>query len=68
MAVGRVPLIDSLNLAAAKVETRKGGYIVVDEFQQTSAPGEVKISFVTYDDCTTITFIFTFYIYSGRNK
>lgn len=36
-ATGRVPLIDNLNLAAAGVATNDKGYIVVDEFQQTTA-------------------------------
>jgi len=35
-ATGRVPMLDNLNLAAAGVKTNEKGYIVVDEFQQTT--------------------------------
>jgi pyruvate/2-oxoglutarate dehydrogenase complex dihydrolipoamide dehydrogenase (E3) component len=39
VAVGRVPNTDSLNLAAAGVETDASGYIKVNERLETSAPG-----------------------------
>jgi len=39
MATGRVPLVEPLNLAAANIKTGNGGYISVDNFQCTSAPG-----------------------------
>ncbi|OAM90336.1 NAD(P)/FAD-dependent oxidoreductase [Termitidicoccus mucosus] len=37
-ALGREPLTDGLNLAAAGVKLRAGGRIAVNRFQQTSAP------------------------------
>lgn len=38
-AVGREPNIQGLNLEAAGVTTKGNGYIIVDEFQNTSANG-----------------------------
>eukprot|EP00053_Salpingoeca_punica_P016241 m.152189 g.152189 ORF g.152189 m.152189 type:complete len:461 (+) comp16915_c0_seq2:1301-2683(+) len=38
MAIGREPLIEGLGLDVAGVKTNEKGYIVVDEFQNTSAP------------------------------
>lgn len=38
-AVGRHPLTEYLNLSAVGVETGKGGYITVDDFQNTSVAG-----------------------------
>lgn len=38
-AVGREPNIDGLNLKAAGVTTKENGYIVVDEYQNTSTAG-----------------------------
>lgn len=38
-AVGREPNIDRLNLKAAGVTTKDNGYIVVDEYQNTSVAG-----------------------------
>jgi glutathione reductase (NADPH) len=38
-AIGRVPATDSINLAAAGIETNKHGYIPVDKFQNTQIPG-----------------------------
>ncbi len=38
-AIGREPANDDINLAAAGVKTNDKGYIVVDKFQNTSAPG-----------------------------
>lgn len=58
-ASGRVPNTDRLNLGAAGVETDKKGYIVINDFLQTSAPhiyalGDVKgapaFTHIAYDD------------------
>ncbi|WP_325891319.1 glutathione-disulfide reductase [Grimontia sp. NTOU-MAR1] len=38
-AIGRHPVTEKINLAAAGVETNDGGYIKVDEYQNTSVPG-----------------------------
>jgi glutathione reductase (NADPH) len=38
-AIGRTPLTKALNLDAAKVKLTARGYIQVDEFQNTTAPG-----------------------------
>ena len=38
-AIGREPLTDSLNLAAAGVATNKGGYIPVNDYQETNVKG-----------------------------
>lgn len=38
-AIGRAPNIKNLNLEAAGVKTNEKGYIVVDEYQNTSTPG-----------------------------
>ncbi|WP_460771015.1 mycothione reductase [Mariniluteicoccus flavus] len=38
-ATGRIPNGDTLNLQAAGVEIGDGGYVVVDEFQRTTADG-----------------------------
>ena len=59
MAVGRTPNTDRLNLAAAGVETDDRGYIRVNEYLETSAPGiyalgDVKggpaFTHISYDD------------------
>jgi glutathione reductase (NADPH) len=39
LAIGRGPKTAKLNLEAASVRTKEGGYISVDEYQNTSAPG-----------------------------
>jgi glutathione reductase (NADPH) len=39
LAIGRRPYTDALKLESAGVKVGKGGYIEVDEFQQTSTPG-----------------------------
>ncbi|WP_020497874.1 mycothione reductase [Sciscionella marina] len=39
VAVGRTPNTDTLNVAAAGLETRESGHLVVDEYQRTSVPG-----------------------------
>jgi len=36
-AIGRTPTTDKINLAAAGVEVTEGGYVKVDEFQNTTA-------------------------------
>ena len=46
-AIGRVPNVVSLDLAATGVETSLGGAIVVDEFQRTSVEGVYAIGDVT---------------------
>lgn len=38
-AVGRIPNTDKLNLASAGIEVDKRGFVVVDEFLETTAPG-----------------------------
>ncbi|XP_037036936.1 glutathione reductase-like [Bradysia coprophila] len=38
-AIGREPNVDGLNLKAAGVTTKNNGYIVVDEYQNTSVAG-----------------------------
>lgn len=38
-AVGRVPNTDSLNLASVGVDVDKRGYVVVNEYLETTAPG-----------------------------
>ncbi|MCL9782913.1 glutathione-disulfide reductase [Vibrio sp. S4M6] len=38
-AIGRHPTTDAINLSATGVETSKGGYIKVDEYQQTNVAG-----------------------------
>lgn len=38
-ALGREPDVAGLALDAAGIQTRKGGHIVADEFQQTTTPG-----------------------------
>src|SRR5437868_463805 len=59
LAVGRLPNTDDLNLAAAGVETGRGGYIRVNERLETTAPGiyalgDVKggpaFTHISYDD------------------
>ena len=59
LAVGRLPNTDDLNLAAAGVETDRGGYIRVNERLETTAPGiyalgDVKggpaFTHISYDD------------------
>jgi pyruvate/2-oxoglutarate dehydrogenase complex dihydrolipoamide dehydrogenase (E3) component len=59
LAVGRTPNTDGLNLAAAGVETDDHGYIRVNEYLETSAPGiyalgDVKggpaFTHISYDD------------------
>lgn len=58
-AAGRVPNTAALNLAAAGIETNEKGYIITNEFLQTSAPsiyalGDVKgppaFTHISYDD------------------
>jgi pyruvate/2-oxoglutarate dehydrogenase complex dihydrolipoamide dehydrogenase (E3) component len=58
-AAGRVPNTDSLNLKAACIEVNSRGYIVANEFLETSAPnvyvlGDVKgppaFTHISYDD------------------
>lgn len=39
MATGRAPLVDPLNLPAAGVEQKEGGYIVTDEYSETNVDG-----------------------------
>jgi len=39
MATGRSPLVEPLNLPAAGVQQGQGGYITVDEYSETTAPG-----------------------------
>jgi len=39
MATGRAPLVDPLNLPAAGVEQKDGGYIVTDEYSATNVDG-----------------------------
>lgn len=46
-AVGREPNIDGLNLKAAGVTAKENGYIVVDEYQNTSAAGVYALGDVT---------------------
>jgi pyruvate/2-oxoglutarate dehydrogenase complex dihydrolipoamide dehydrogenase (E3) component len=59
VVVGRLPNTDDLNLAAAGVETSRGGYIRVNERLETTAPGiyalgDVKggpaFTHISYDD------------------
>ena len=59
VAVGRLPNTDDLNLAAAGVETSRGGYIRVNERLETTVPGiyalgDVKggpaFTHISYDD------------------
>ncbi|HMQ34697.1 MAG TPA: mercuric reductase [Chloroflexaceae bacterium] len=59
VAAGRAPNSDRLNLAAAGVETGKGGHIAVDERLATSAPGVYAVgdikggpafTHISYDD------------------
>jgi pyruvate/2-oxoglutarate dehydrogenase complex dihydrolipoamide dehydrogenase (E3) component len=59
VAVGRLPNTEDLNLAAAGVETDRGGYIRVNERLETTAPGiyalgDVKggpaFTHISYDD------------------
>jgi len=38
-ATGRVPATDKLNLNAVGVETKESGYVIVDDYQNTSIPG-----------------------------
>eukprot|EP01054_Gregarina_sp_Poly1_P008681 Gregarina_sp_Poly_1__8680@NODE_517_length_7789_cov_181_285159_g84_i1_p2_GENE_NODE_517_length_7789_cov_181_285159_g84_i1NODE_517_length_7789_cov_181_285159_g84_i1_p2_ORF_typecomplete_len436_score60_98Pyr_redox_2/PF07992_14/1_3e56Pyr_redox_3/PF13738_6/7_2e17Pyr_redox/PF00070_27/0_0011Pyr_redox/PF00070_27/7_3e03Pyr_redox/PF00070_27/3_5e10Pyr_redox/PF00070_27/2_3e03Pyr_redox_dim/PF02852_22/1_8e12FAD_oxidored/PF12831_7/1e08FAD_oxidored/PF12831_7/3_6e03GIDA/PF01134_22/6_7e07GIDA/PF01134_22/48GIDA/PF01 len=42
-AIGRVPEVDDLHLERSGVETSKGNYIVVNEFQETNVPGILAI-------------------------
>lgn len=46
-AIGRQPNIDQLNLEAAGVELTEKGYIKVNEYQETSAPGIYALGDVT---------------------
>ena len=46
-AIGREPNVESLDLAVAGVETSRGGAVVVDEYQRTSADGVYAIGDVT---------------------
>ena len=46
-AIGRKPNVDALDLAAAGVETVRGGAIVTDAFQRTSVDGVYAIGDVT---------------------
>ncbi|MFC5975233.1 glutathione-disulfide reductase [Carnobacterium antarcticum] len=46
-AIGREPNTDSLNLAATDVAVNDGGYIKVDEFQNTSVKGIYAVGDVT---------------------
>jgi len=39
MAAGRAPLVEPLNLAAAGVDQRDGGYIVANEYSETTTDG-----------------------------
>ncbi len=59
VALGRVPNVEHLDLAAAGIATGKGGYITVDDTLQTSvagvyAQGDVKVgpafTHISYDD------------------
>ena len=59
IAAGRVPNTDRLNLAAAEVQTDRGGYVHVNERLETTAPGiygvgDVKggpaFTHISYDD------------------
>jgi NAD(P)H dehydrogenase (quinone) len=38
LAIGAVPLTDGLGLEAAGVETDRGGYVTVDEYQRSNVP------------------------------
>jgi len=42
-AIGRTPATKSLNLSAANVAVDKRGFIVVDEFENTSAKNKVHV-------------------------
>lgn len=46
-AIGRDPNTEDLNLAAAGVKTSPEGFVVVDEFENTSAPGVYAVGDVT---------------------
>ncbi|MGD8854607.1 MAG: glutathione-disulfide reductase [Gammaproteobacteria bacterium] len=46
-AIGRYPLTEDLNLAAAGVPVDAQGYIVTDKYQQTAVPGIYAIGDVT---------------------
>ncbi|KAK2777699.1 Glutathione reductase [Onygenales sp. PD_12] len=46
-AIGRAPAVEGLGLEKAGVKTKEGGYVVVDEFQNTSAPGVYALGDVT---------------------
>ncbi len=47
MAIGREPATDGLGLAAAGVNTARGGAVMVDEFGQSSVPGIFAVGDVT---------------------
>ncbi|KAI7860806.1 hypothetical protein BDC45DRAFT_492858 [Circinella umbellata] len=42
-AVGRSPNVEKLNLESANIETNEKGYVVVDEYQNTSTPGVLAL-------------------------
>lgn len=46
-AVGRAPEVEDLNLNVAGVKLNAGGYVVVDEYQNTSAEGVYALGDVT---------------------
>ena len=46
-AIGRTPLTEPLNLAAAGIEVNKKGYIPVDKYQNTDVPGIYAVGDVT---------------------
>lgn len=46
-AIGRQPLTDALGLETVGIETDKRGYIPVDKFQETTAPGILAVGDVT---------------------
>lgn len=46
-AIGREPATDDLNLAAAGVETAKGGYIPTDKYQNTNVSGIYAVGDIT---------------------
>ena len=42
-AVGRAPNVHKLNLEAAEIKTDQKGYVVVDQYQQTSTDGVLAL-------------------------
>ncbi|MDH5859253.1 glutathione-disulfide reductase [Lampropedia aestuarii] len=46
-AIGREPVTEALNLQAARITTDDRGYVVVDKFQNTTAPGVYAVGDVT---------------------